>query len=48
MTKVLEKEHAVADLRKLMGATNPAEAADDTIRKAFGASIDYNAIHDSD
>ncbi|AXI24155.1 Nucleoside diphosphate kinase [Cardinium endosymbiont of Sogatella furcifera] len=45
---VLEKEHAVADLRKLMGATNPAEAADGTIRKAFATSIDYNAIHGSD
>lgn len=45
---VLEKEDAVADLRKLMGATNPTEAADGTIRKAFATSIDYNAIHGSD
>lgn len=45
---VLEKEHAVADLRKLMGATSPAEAAEGTIRKAFATSIDYNAIHGSD
>ncbi|WP_342265721.1 nucleoside-diphosphate kinase [Cardinium endosymbiont of Philonthus spinipes] len=45
---VLEKEEAVAGLRKLMGATNPAEAAEGTIRKAFATSIDYNAIHGSD
>jgi nucleoside-diphosphate kinase len=45
---VLEKEHAVLDLRKLMGATNPAEAVDGTIRKAFATSIDHNAIHGSD
>ncbi|WP_419241681.1 nucleoside-diphosphate kinase [Cardinium endosymbiont of Nabis limbatus] len=45
---VLKKDHAVADLRKLMGATNPAEATEGTIRKAFATSIDYNAIHGSD
>lgn len=45
---VLEKEHAVADFRKLMGATNPTEAANGTIRKAFATSIDHNAIHGSD
>ncbi len=45
---VLEKASAVSDLRKLMGATNPAEAANGTIRKAFATSIDYNAIHGSD
>lgn len=45
---VLAKENAVLDLRKLMGATNPAEAADGTIRKKFATSIDYNAIHGSD
>lgn len=45
---VLEKAHAVVDLRNLMGATHPAEAADGTIRKTFGTSIDYNAIHGSD
>ena len=45
---VLEKHNAIADLRKLMGATNPAEAADGTIRKLFATSIDYNAIHGSD
>ncbi|MBS1814885.1 MAG: nucleoside-diphosphate kinase [Acidobacteria bacterium] len=45
---VLEKENAIADLRKLMGATNPAEAAEGTIRKKFASSIGENAIHGSD
>jgi len=45
---VLEKENAIADLRKLMGATNPADAAEGTIRKRFAASIQENAIHGSD
>ena len=45
---VLEKEGAIADLRKLMGATNPANAEDGTIRKRFAASIQENAIHGSD
>ena len=45
---VLEKEHAIADLRKLMGATNPANAEDGTIRKLFADSIEENAIHGSD
>ena len=45
---VLEKDNAVADLRKLMGATNPAQAEDGTIRKKFAASIGENAIHGSD
>ena len=45
---VLEKENAIADLRKLMGATNPANAEDGTIRKKFGGSITENAIHGSD
>jgi nucleoside-diphosphate kinase len=45
---VLEKENAIADLRKLMGATNPADAAEGTIRKQFAASIEENAIHGSD
>ena len=45
---VLEKENAIADLRKLMGATNPANADDGTIRKLFAASIEENAIHGSD
>jgi nucleoside-diphosphate kinase len=45
---VLEKENAIADLRKLMGATNPANAEDGTIRKKFAGSIEENAIHGSD
>ena len=45
---VLEKENAIADLRKLMGATNPANAEAGTIRKKFAASIEENAIHGSD
>ena len=45
---VLEKENAIADLRKLMGATNPANAAEGTLRKRFAASMSENAIHGSD
>jgi nucleoside-diphosphate kinase len=45
---VLEKENAIADLRKLMGATNPANADEGTIRKLFADSIEENAIHGSD
>ena len=45
---VLEKDNAIADLRKLMGATNPAQAEEGTIRKKFAASIGENAIHGSD
>ena len=45
---VLEKENAVEDFRKLIGATNPAEAAEGTIRKLFAKSIEANAIHGSD
>lgn len=45
---VLEKENAIADLRKLMGATNPANAEEGTIRKKFAESIEANAIHGSD
>lgn len=45
---VLEKEDAIADLRKLMGATNPANAEEGTIRKQFAGSIQENAIHGSD
>jgi nucleoside-diphosphate kinase len=45
---VLEKENAIADLRKLMGATNPANADEGTIRKKFARSIEENAIHGSD
>ena len=45
---VLEKENAIADLRKLMGATNPANAEEGTIRKKWASSIEHNAIHGSD
>ena len=45
---VLEKDNAIVDLRKLMGATNPANAEEGTIRKQFAASIEENAIHGSD
>lgn len=45
---VLEKDNAIADLRKLMGATNPAKAEEGTIRKKFASSIQENAIHGSD
>src|SRR6185437_14860476 len=45
---VLEKENAVADFRKLIGATNPAQAEEGTIRKLYAASIGENAVHGSD
>ena len=45
---VLQKDNAIADLRTLMGATNPANADAGTIRKKFAASIEENAIHGSD
>jgi nucleoside-diphosphate kinase len=45
---VLEKENAIADLRKLMGATNPANAEEGTIRKKYATSLQENAIHGSD
>ena len=44
----LEKENAIADLRAVMGATNPAQAAEGTIRKKWASSIERNAIHGSD
>jgi len=44
----LERENAVAHLRKVMGATDPAKADEGTIRKDFGESIEQNAIHGSD
>ncbi len=44
----LEKENAIADLRKLMGATDPAKAEDGTVRKKHAANIEQNAIHGSD
>ena len=45
---ILEKENAVLANRELMGATNPKDAADGTIRKKFGISIDKNSVHGSD
>ena len=45
---ILEKENAVEDFRILIGATNPAQAAEGTIRKLYAASIGENAIHGSD
>src|SRR5439155_18706191 len=44
----LEKANAIADLRNLMGATNPANAEEGTIRKKWATSIEHNAIHGSD
>ena len=44
----LEKDNAVADFRKLIGATDPAEAADGTIRKEFATSKQNNIVHGSD
>ncbi len=45
---ILEKVNAVADNRKLMGATNPQDAEEGTIRKKYGISIDKNSVHGSD
>ena len=45
---IIEKDNAVLDNRELMGATNPKDAKDGTIRKKFGISIDKNSIHGSD
>jgi len=45
---ILEKENAVEDFRTLIGATNPAEAAEGTIRKMYAESISANAVHGSD
>src|SRR5699024_1835588 len=45
---ILEKDNAVEDFRALIGATNPEEAAEGTIRKKYAASIGENAIHGSD
>lgn len=45
---ILEKKNAVEDFRTLIGATNPADAADGTIRKLYAASIGENAVHGSD
>ncbi len=48
MVQVLEGENAILKNREVMGATNPAEADEGTIRKDFASSIDENAVHGSD
>jgi nucleoside-diphosphate kinase len=48
VVQVLEGEGAIAKNRELMGATNPADAAEGTIRADFASSIDANAVHGSD
>ena len=45
---ILEKENAILDNRELMGATNPKNAEDGTIRRKYGLSIDKNSVHGSD
>lgn len=45
---ILEKENAITDFRKLIGATNPADAAEGTIRKLYAKSMESNAVHGSD
>jgi nucleoside-diphosphate kinase len=45
---ILEKDNAIADFRKLIGATNPADAAEGTIRNLYARSIGENAVHGSD
>lgn len=45
---ILAKDNAVADFRRLIGATNPAQAEEGTIRKRFAKSIEANAVHGSD
>ena len=48
LVMVLKKENAIKENRKIMGATNPQEADEGTIRKEFGISIDKNSVHGSD
>ena len=48
VVQVLEGENAIAKNREIMGATNPAQAEEGTIRKAFGEGIERNAVHGSD
>ena len=45
---ILKKKNAVLDNRKLMGATNPEQAEEGTLRKKYGISIDKNSVHGSD
>ena len=48
VVQVLEKEHAIADYRALMGATDPQKATEGTIRARFGTELPCNAVHGSD
>jgi len=48
LTAILEKDNAVEDFRKLIGATDPAKAEEGTIRKLYAESMSHNAIHGSD
>ncbi len=48
VTMILEKENAILANRELMGATNPKDAEEGTIRKKYGISIDKNSVHGSD
>ncbi|MDR1234431.1 MAG: nucleoside-diphosphate kinase [Holosporales bacterium] len=48
VVQVLEKENAIEEYRQLMGATNPTNAAEGTIRKRFAISVDQNSVHGSD
>lgn len=48
VVQVLEKENAIADYRAIMGATNPINASEGTIRKEFALSVDQNSVHGSD
>ena len=48
LVMVLEKDNAVLDNRELMGATNPKDAKEGTLRKKYGISIDKNSVHGSD
>ena len=48
LVMILKKDTAIAENRKIMGATNPLEAETGTIRKEFGISIDKNSVHGSD
>ena len=48
VVSILESEAAVANYRKLMGATNPSEADDGTLRKLFASNVEQNAVHGSD
>jgi len=48
LAAILEKENAVASFRELIGATDPAKAAEGTIRKDFASSMGENAVHGSD